>query len=131
MTDLKAIEIPLYRGYLLIVISDDPEEVAEVLGIDRDAFKDGVFCHSVKEIGHKGKQAWAVVLNFKNKFNKISYGIVTHEATHTANAIAEARGFVADFNNDEPIAYLAEWIVDEIVQFCMIEKGYNFVVGKQ
>jgi len=35
---------------------------------------------------------------------------LVHECVHAANYTLESRGVKSDFNNDEPQAYLVEWI---------------------
>lgn len=41
-------------------------------------------------------------------------GIICHEAVHFANHIMDLAGIKMDGDNDEPQAYLVEWVVDRI-----------------
>jgi hypothetical protein len=62
-------------------------------------------------------QGFILVINHKNKYNPLTPGIITHEALHLTNFILNERGVLFDYENDEPHAYLLEWIIDEIFKF--------------
>jgi hypothetical protein len=107
---LKEVEIPLYRGMLLIVLTDDINELQKHIP---DFGGEDIYAHTLL-VNWKEGEGFAIVLNFKNDYRKIYNGTITHEAIHATNFIMQERGFVADFSNDEPAAYLAEFVVDEI-----------------
>jgi hypothetical protein len=49
---------------------------------------------------------------------RIDYGALAHEAAHLANYIFEDRRiFIGGFREDEPFAFLVEWIVNEYLEF--------------
>lgn len=107
---LKELEVPLYRGTLVIIFTNDTEQLKKHLPAIDD---EEVYAHAVLT-DWKKKAGFVIVLNFENSFRKIHNGTITHEAIHAAHFIARERGIVADFSNDEPITYLAEFIADEI-----------------
>ena len=47
-------------------------------------------------------------------FKEVSHEIIAHEALHITNGILLHAGVSADFNNDEPQAYLLGWVVKQI-----------------
>jgi hypothetical protein len=110
---IKEKEIPLYRGKLVIVLTNS---VSEVKKINPTYSHDFVYASTF--FGNwKGMQGFFVIFNFDHKNYAVYNGTITHEALHCANFIGEARGIVNDGVNDEPFAYLAEWITDEIYKF--------------
>lgn len=116
----KVTEIPLYKGKLLIIFSNCADKVKAVYPDfeDPDVYAHAIYTHV------KGWDSFIVLLNFDNKLSRISPGVIAHEAVHTANSIARERGVQSDFLNDEPIAYLAEWITDEVYKF-MAKHGFK------
>ena len=70
---------------------------------------------------YKKKEAFIVILNFHDKCS-ITNGVIAHEALHIAGFIGSARGIKADFNNDEPMTYLTEWVVDQVHKFVKQKK---------
>ena len=83
-----------------------------------------IYAHSWFE-SYKGREGFIMILNFENDFRKITHGVIVHEAIHISNYIALERDIDPDFENDEPIAYLAEWITDEVYKFI---KKSNFKI---
>jgi len=107
---LKALEVPLYRGKLVIILTNDKQQLQKYIPDFED---EEPYAHTFL-INWKGKQGFVIVLNFENSFRKIHNGTITHEAIHATHFIAQERGIEADFLNDEPITYLAEFITDAI-----------------
>lgn len=107
---LKELEVPLYRGKLVIILTNDKEQLQKYIPDFED---EEPYAHTWL-VNWKGKQGFVIVLNFENSFRKIHNGTITHEAIHATHFIAQERDIEADFLNDEPITYLAEFITDEI-----------------
>lgn len=114
---VKAIPVPLYRGRFIIILSNSVEEVQKTI----PEFKKEQFYGHSWHINYKNRDGFAMVLNFENKISKMTHGTIAHESVHIANFIADSRGLVSDFDNDEPITYLVQWIVDQTYLF--IEKN--------
>jgi len=110
---IKALEVPLYRGKFIIVLTNSTTELKKHLP---EFERPLVYAHSWAE-NYKGHIGYYMILNFENKHRHITHGCITHEALHIANFIASDRGIQASFSNDEPITYLAEWITDETYKF--------------
>lgn len=112
-TYIKEHEIPLYRGVLVIIISNDHESIRASV----KSFKSTEpYAHT--HLDNWGdKQGFITIFNFNNPYRKITHGVIAHEALHVSNFLASERGIKASNNNDEPMAYLTEWVVDRIYEF--------------
>lgn len=109
---IQETEIPIYGGFLVIILTNDTETLKKHFS---DLTDNNIYAMS--KLGEwKKRRGYIVVLNFKN-IDKITHGAIAHEATHISNFIAQDVGFIPDFKNDEPIAYLTQWIVDNIYSF--------------
>ena len=121
----KAIEIPIYRGYLIVVFTNDIDTIKKAY----PAFVGkNVYAHTIY-INHKDSQGFCVIFNFKNKNRRIYHGVIAHESLHAANMIAEERGILLSTDNDEPMAYLTEFITDEIYKY-MERCGFKAHINK-
>lgn len=116
---LKYSEIPLYRGYLVVILTNSCKKLKSRI----PEFTDEELYAQCRSIPFKGRQGHAVVFNFHSGKRAITPGCIAHEAVHIAGFIASDRGFIPDFRNDEPIAYLVDWITDEIHK---LVKKHNF-----
>ena len=105
-------KIPLYGGRLVIILSNDQEKVSKLVGITKYEY---LFAHSAIN-KYKGKRAFFIVLNFHDE-EAITYGHISHEITHTAEFIAEEAGITADYYENEPVAYIAGWVGNEVYKF--------------
>lgn len=110
---IQSKEIPLYRGKLVIILSNDKEKIKNICPIFDD---DNIFAHAIFG-NYKGTQGFFIILNHKNKYMQINPGVIAHEAHHICSYIADKRGIIIDTNNDEPMAYLIEWIVNEVHKY--------------
>lgn len=116
------IEIPLYRGKLIVILTNDIDKLKEIIP---DFRGETIYGHAYCG-GYKESSGYFVVLNFNNPIKKITHGVITHESIHITSFLAEHVGFVPDFENDEPITYLAEWVTDEIYK--LIKKHKKEVI---
>lgn len=64
----------------------------------------------------KGKDLTAIVIYLKSgDMQTKNLGTMVHEATHAANFLFDHCGIRADLDNDEPLAYLVDWIFRQII----------------
>jgi len=106
-----AVEIPIYRGVFVVLVSNcikKAKELIEDLEIER-----AVYAHSSWPYDWNDREAFVLLLNMDGP-EPITHATITHEATHIANGILSERGAKPSFNNDEPFAYLVEWVANEI-----------------
>jgi len=117
---IKEQYIPIFRGKLVIILSNSVKRVKKHIP---DFGHSELYAHAILQDWH-GIEGYIIVLNFDNKERQIFPGAIAHEAVHCAHMLADCRDVVADFENDETIAYLVEWITDEAYKF-VYEKGFN------
>lgn len=114
----KIINIPIYRGKLVLIFSNDLDKVKKI------PYFEGSENYAKCIRSYLGTwEAVYIIINFNAK-TPITHGVLTHETIHAANFILEGRGILSDYNNDEPLCYLAEWINNEIYTF-MKEKKFE------
>lgn len=117
--------IPLYRGKFVVIITNNRDELIEILPEFTD---EEIYGHTILS-NWKGHQAVFAVFNFHNPFRPMTQGVITHESIHFASAICGDRAILADHDNDEAFAYLAEWAADQI--WSVISKhGFRLHVKK-
>ena len=108
----KIIEIPIYKGTFIIVFSNSKNKVNELTGISSN----NIYAHAVDGT-YKNKQAFFIILNFDNKYDKITHGVINHEIIHICHFIFEKRDIILSYDNDEPITYLAEYLTNEVYKY--------------
>lgn len=106
-------EFPLYKGKFVIILTNDEDKILKYLPEHEGQ---DLYAHTYFTTW-KGEDALIVILNPDNTHDKITAGVVAHEATHVATALMALRGITVDAKSDEPMAYLVEWVVDEVVKF--------------
>jgi len=104
------INIPIYHGYLIIIISKNIKKVLK----------------KYKEKTPDNSNDWgATTINRKNKKGMTEYicifrpdhltpMTIAHEAMHLTNRILNDRGISITYDNDEVECYLLGWIVKQI-----------------
>lgn len=110
---INAIEIPMYRGYLVIIITNSEDKLLKHLP---EFSSNYIYGHAWLS-SHKDKQAFYMVLNFDSAGGNMTHGTIAHEALHITNFLADQKGFVPDFENDEPLAYIIGWVTDQAYKF--------------
>jgi len=116
--------LPIYRGHFVTIITNDFDKIKK---IDPEFRGDQstLYAHSIHMPWGKNKRdGYVIVLNFDNPSRPLYPGTIAHETVHIANMVAGSRGVIADFENDEPIAYLVEWLTDQVHYF-INKKGFK------
>lgn len=109
---IQETEVPIYGGVFVVILTNDTEKLKKHFP---DFPNDSIYAMS--KVGEwKNRRGYIVVLNFKN-IDKITHGVIAHEAIHISNFIAKDVGFTPNFDNDESIAYLTQWVVNNIYSF--------------
>lgn len=102
--NFKKINIPIYRGVFVICITDDLKKVENKFNlINTDSLDAFTF-----KIGHNYYMV-------TTKDLKIS--VIAHESVHIKNMIFKDSFIKLDINNDEPEAYLLEWVIDQYYKY--------------
>jgi hypothetical protein len=105
---MKSIEIkiPIYFGTLIIVSTDNLEELNPFYNtkID-DSLYDAVFFEAIE------RDEFIIAIKV------VEWSIIAHEVVHMVNSLFASRGIELDRINDEPQAYFTGWVTGEIDKF--------------
>jgi hypothetical protein len=110
---IKGKDIPIYKGKLYIVVSNDYEKVEKLIpGFDK--WSNGeLYAHSFL-VNHKGEEGIFIILNFDNEFDRMTYGTIVHEIRHAYDLVAQRRGLNTTPQNTENNAYIEGWIANTV-----------------
>lgn len=110
---IKGREIPIYKGKLYVVVSNDYEKVEKLIpGFDK--WSNGeLYAHSFL-VTYKGEECIFIILNFDHEYEKMTYGVIVHELRHAADLVAQRRGLNTTPQNTESNAYLMEWMANTV-----------------
>lgn len=111
---VRKVDIPIYYGKLIIVISNNYPKVAKRYKIEEDISKAGAFVWN----DEKNDQLRYYVCVDEN----IENHLIAHEVVHLVNLIFLDRHIELDRQNDEPQAYLTAWIFKQIEDFLIDKK---------
>jgi len=104
--EVSTMEIPIYLGYLEIVISDNLSKAAKKYKITKDVGCYGAFCHRIK--GDRGSEKYIIFVQ-----PDVSTGLLIHELIHIKNYVFKDCG-VKVKGNDEHEAYFVMFLFEEI-----------------
>lgn len=114
----KLVEIPIYKKLLMIIDSEDLEYGYQ-FGLE-EFYETGdvAFAHTIYSgYGKDNRKCIYVVLN--SKHTEFRPSIIAHESVHVVNMVFHMIGHEPDVNNDEPQAYLTEWVFDKTIRFIL------------
>jgi hypothetical protein len=110
---IKGKDVPIYKGKLYIVASNDYEKVEKLIpGFDK--WSNGELYAHTFLVNHKGVESIFIVLNFDHEYEKMTYGVIVHELRHAADLLAKQRDLNTGFENTENNAYLMEWMANTV-----------------
>jgi len=104
------LDIPIYQGYLRIVITKDFVKAAKKLNIDDEGNDLNLFGAFVTL--SRDKRGIPIYNVFFHK--NVGHNLLAHEVCHLVNFIFSDRKIKLDILNDEPQAYLTGWVTAEI-----------------
>ena len=104
----KKVDIPIYHGLLIIIFTDDFDAVIKKHKIPMDQDRHyNAFVWGTRS--KKGLGKYLMVFNIQP-----THTTMGHEVTHAVNWLFLDRGIEIDLKNDEPQAYMAGWITQQI-----------------
>lgn len=109
MLKKKKIKIPIYFGNLIVILTDDLNNIG-YKGVIPDMSDCYAYCFKENSNGFTD---YYIVLDIEN----VKPSIIAHEALHCVGEIFEDRGIKMDINNDEPQCYLLGWVVKQCHEF--------------
>jgi hypothetical protein len=116
----KKFKVPIYFGYLEVYVSDDWKATSDKYNL------------KITDKYVNGYDGLADGITYKNGLNrywiivtpKTSVSTLAHESVHIASFIFLNAGVIADYNNDEPYAYMVGWIFNKVYKtFNLINNG--------
>jgi hypothetical protein len=90
-------ELPIYGGDITFIHSNDIDKINEKHDIGRHFSHASTYEHNVK--------------------TNVGIGCLCHEAFHLSNMICLNKGFIPTFENDEPQAYIIQYIFNKGLEF--------------
>lgn len=113
---IKQVYLDLYCRTFIIFIASTQDEVNTYLSTyfgcptQQDISK----CLGLAETIISNGKMVIVIYIANGNLDVENFGTITHEAVHAANDVYEYCGIEADLANDEPQAYLTDWIARQI-----------------
>lgn len=117
----KTLQVPLYPCDFVIILSNDYKKIKRILPeykqkyVHAEAWFDTI----------KDKWSGIVILNLEDK---LSHGIISHEALHIINMVATHVKMSHDTDNDESMCYLISWVIDEVYKFIKENNLYDRII---
>lgn len=112
----KDFELPIYDNIRIsIVLTDDEQILDKKLGLIWDS--ENPLLGAVCLASNKKTKKRTIFVLFNPTSKYFNMGVVVHEAVHAANRVFHAIGHNPDLLNDEPQAYLTEYIFSQCVKF--------------
>jgi pyruvate kinase len=111
----KAVKIPIYSGYFIMIFSNDGEKIRKVVKCNPLAY---IYAYTFHNFIYNKYESFCVVFNFWDT-TKITLGTIMHEITHAGNRILKARDIGADQEDDEAEAYLKGFLGDCVENFML------------
>ena len=108
---IKAVNVPLYRGKLVVIITSSVKQLKKYIPdwTDKEIYASTYYAPYKEK-----QQGYYIILNFKGTYRKIQHGTIAHESTHAAHFIMKHNGLIGDLVDDEAQAYLVGWITDQV-----------------
>jgi hypothetical protein len=111
----EEIQIPIYRGRLVMILTDDLTELNKEYNLNfTNSFGGGVFNITDEE----GYTKFFVA--FDNDWDN---SLIAHEAVHLVNDIFKHKCIKLDPDNDEAQAYFTGWIFEKCEEFLIKHNG--------
>jgi hypothetical protein len=107
---ITKINIPIYFGYLRIIIAKDFAKAANKIKYETplDLSLFGAFVYAE----HTKKKKYTLYTCFFKP--DATHSSIAHEVVHLVNSIYHDRGMKLDVLEDEPQAYLTGWVTEQI-----------------
>lgn len=108
----------IFPGKIAFVAYDNDEQLKEKTGlvVDKEFY---MMVQCVEEYINDGNIEKDVIVVFMkpSEIENYSHGELAHESVHVANRIFEIMGYNPNRDEDEPLAYLVQYITDKLILF--------------
>lgn len=129
----KLVKIPIYGNNLHIVITED--FMSDIVEINKKYFNEFTEEDSVLGFSQQRGGSTLIIINvgkhkkiYKKGFEIELIATIAHEAVHACNTMFNCIGAKLDSNNDEPQAYLIDFIVKEIYKCYLKHKENELII---
>lgn len=107
--------VPIYKTQLIIVNTDKASKLKKY---ELDDYYEGMNIYASthnQSLKNGNRYGCRIVIVFNTKLlpKNIITGVVAHESLHASNFIFDRKGIEVDRENDEPQAYLIQWIANK------------------
>lgn len=118
----KILKCPLYPIWVCLIASDSQDEVNKRRKLEMEDFNAGYATRQGIYLNQGDKEKVVCVFMILNpKIDveglRISPGVIAHECLHGSSFILEYVGIHASYVNDEPQAYLVQYLIEEAHKF--------------
>ncbi len=105
----KIFECPLYKNHDIIILIGDLSKISKKYDFLEDDGNDLAFTQQCLINNNK-----SIIIAMNPKHSEFTLGIAAHECLHAVNMIFDTIGVIPTFDNDEPQAYLLEYLLNEV-----------------
>lgn len=106
----KIVDIPIYGGKLIIREVKNWKKINKKYNFELEPHVDGCVFNMISD--SKDHSEFHICF-----LGKPSNSLIVHEVIHLVNSIYKYRHVELDLDNDEPQAYLAEWLFEQVEQY--------------
>ena len=107
----RTIPLDIYKEEITVILSNDTDKLNKKF----DLVETEYFA-MVTTSGGRGLDI-VIILNPLHSQCKLAVGTVAHESFHAAMHLAYHKGIDVEFSNQEPMAYLLEYITNKVHKF--------------
>lgn len=111
----KVIHVPIYDGKLYVYRATNKKQLKRLCKKYSLSYEDALQCRAFVFIPRGSCSTWCAIF----RDDDIPY--IIHECVHLSNMIFKDRGITPDLDNDEPQAYLLEFLFKK-VKNCLKKK---------
>ena len=109
---IKQFDPQIYPRKLWVVIEPDMGKLMSRFGgLEKDELEDETWDAMTAHVYNKNKNIGGLMVIFKNS-ECLTSSNITHESIHVAMDILDYVGVKIDYDNQEPLAYLAGWVTE-------------------
>ena len=120
----KAFKVPLYPTMFCVVISKSDKKINKFFQSQgREKYSNLKEYSAFVDEGVINDNKRCIYIVFRVFDEDFTHGLISHEVRHVTNKILDLIGHNVDLLNDEPEAYLSQWVTDSVYT-CMKETGY-------
>lgn len=105
----KIIKVPIYNGNLVLIETEDFKPIEKKYNLSNTS------TYNAFVFAKDGKNTIEYIMVFRPE--TIDPGVIVHESVHIVNELFYNKGIKPDLLNDEPQAYLLQWVFEQAMKF--------------